>query len=350
MRGPLLVFCWVLVVGVLALAGCTSNSDLMLSRLLAELDTEPEQVTTDPEALPDSPEAPVAALPPPEAIGKGPVDRALVIQPDSLVQIRVEEDPALDGSYAVNSIGAIPLGYVGPVVVFNMSEKEAADKIESILKSRDFRKATVKVQIMRPSYDRIRVTGLVNKPGLVKIGAGDRIPLNNALLGAGGLSTSARSAQVRIVRNGLQSPVALSLEGELYPLVDDEGTPKVPEVFVQNNDVIHVLSVTQGKKGGTKIRPPIRDVLVLGEVKREGIYRFKSGEPATILYLILKMGGLPPYANKKSIRILRMDEEGFESEIRVNAAPLLEEGNPEDDVELENGDRVVVPARTISLF
>jgi len=321
----------------------------MLSRLLSGLDTEPAEADR-PEVLPDDPEAPIAALPPPEAIGKGPVAGGLTIQPESLVQIRVEEDPALDGSYAVNSIGAIPLGYVGPVVVYSMTEKQAAEKIESILRSRDFRKATVKVQIMRPSYDRIRVSGMVNKPGLVKIGAGDRIPLKSALLGAGGLNTSARSVQVRIIRGGLQSPVALSLEGELYPLVDTEGTPMIPDVFVQNNDMIHVVSVKHGRKGGPKIKPLVCDVLVLGEVKQEGIYRLKSGESASILYLILKMGGLPPYANKKAIRILRMDEEGFETEIRVNAVPLLEEGNPEDDVELENGDRVIVPARTISLF
>lgn len=343
--------CCLVTAGALLVAGCASDRDLMLSRLLSELDTAPTH-TADPEVAEDSPEAPVAALPPPAAVGRGPAEGGLTIQPDSLVQVRVDEDPALDGSYAVNSIGAIPLGYIGPVVVYNMTEKQAAEKIETILKSRDFRQATVRVQIMRPSYDRVRVTGLVNKAGMVKIGAGDRIPLNNALLGAGGLSTSARRVQVRIIREGLLSPVALSLTGEVYSLVAEDGTPQVPDVYVQNNDVIHIYSATQTRGGpaGGKARPATCEILVLGEVKREGVYRFTPGEPATVLYLILKMGGLPPYANKKAIRILRMDEEGFETEIRVNAAPILEEGNPEDDVELENGDRVIVPARHISLF
>ena len=69
-----------------------------------------------------------------------------------------------------------------------------------------------------------------------------------------------------------------------------------------------------------------------------------------MLHLMFKMGGLPPYANKRGIRILRRSEDGKEEEIKVDVEKILEEGNPEQDVALENGDRVIVPARRISIF
>jgi hypothetical protein len=59
---------------------------------------------------------------------------------------------------------------------------------------------------------------------------------------------------------------------------------------------------------------------------------------------------LPPYANAKAIKIMRRDKNGNEQEIKVNTEKILSEGKPEDDVALDNGDRIVIPARRISLF
>ena len=62
------------------------------------------------------------------------------------------------------------------------------------------------------------------------------------------------------------------------------------------------------------------------------------------------MGGLPPYANKKAVQIVRTDTEGHKKEFKVNVNKILDDGNPDKDVALESGDRVIVPARRISLF
>ena len=93
-----------------------------------------------------------------------------------------------------------------------------------------------------------------------------------------------------------------------------------------------------------------KEVLALGEVKRKGIYRFSHAEPCTMMHLLFKMGGLPPYAKASAVRVIRVDADGFEQEFEVDAERILDEGNPADDFQLENGDRVIVPARRISLF
>jgi len=293
------------------------------------------------------PEQPVSGLPPyaltPDAIE---AEVALTIQPDCLLQVRVAEDSSLNGSYPVNKIGAIQLGYVGPVILYNKSETAAAAKIVEVLKAREFRNATVRVKILRASYDRVEVVGAVDRPGVIQIGAGDTISLNDALLRAGGLKASIRGAKVRIVRDGLLSAVAPALKGEEYSLVSEEGDPNVPRVLLKNNDVAFVYSIKAQarQEGGGKT------ILVLGEVKRKGLYHFNSTEPATIMHLIFKMGGLPQYANVKAIRIIRTSQDGFEEEIKINAKRILSTGDPTEDFQLENGDRVIVPGRPIGLF
>ena len=149
------------ILGAAALvAGCaTSSRDAMLSQLLHDLEGREPFEKTSP-AGPDAPEAPVSGLPPLPSEGDedgGSRNEGIAIQPDSLVQISVAEDPGLDGSYRVNEIGAVEMGYVGPVILFNKREKDAEKKIREVLKSRDFRNATVQVRILRASYDNVMV-------------------------------------------------------------------------------------------------------------------------------------------------------------------------------------------------
>lgn len=332
--------------GVSFVCGCASRHDLVLARLLMDLERETPARTTG-YAGPDSPEDPGSSLPPApvgDTAGKG----TITIQPDSLLQISVEEDHNLDGSYTVNEIGAVSVGYIGPVILYGMTEKQAEQKIKTVLENRYFRKgkANVTVKIQRPSYDKVKVVGAVNKPGLIMIGAGDVISLNDALRRAGGLRVSARGAKIKVVRDGLLTPLVDILEGKEYSMIAADGKPMVPLVTLRNNDVVYVFS--SQTKMSTEVGE--KTVLVLGEVRREGYYTFSGAEPCTIMHLILKMGGLPTYANRKAIRILRRDEKGNEEEIKVDATEILDDGNPDDDVPLENGDRIIVPARRISLF
>ncbi len=271
---------------------------------------------------------------------------AITIQPEAVLNISVEEDPALNGNYPVNEIGAINLGYIGPIILFNRTEAEAADKIRDVLIGRAFKHATVKVELLRASYDRVEVAGSVNRPGLIRIGSGDAISLNDALLRAGGLRGTARGMQVRILRGGMTDAMAMALEGEVYSMLSADGEPAVPEVWLSNNDKAVIFS----SRTEAVAAYGDKEIMVLGEVNRKGIIRFSGAEPCTVMHLIFKMGGFPQYANRRALRILRIDASGVEREIIVNAERIMETGHPDDDVPLEHGDRIIVPARRLSLF
>ncbi len=297
------------------------------------------------------PDTPVDALP---ALSdeSGSVAGVVTIQPDSVVQVSVREDSQLDGSYQVNQLSAIQLGYVGPVFLHNMTEEQAAEKIQEVLENRFFREATVSVRILRPSYDTVAVRGRVSRPGVIQIGSGDRISLNDALLRVGNVTAPIRDTHVRIVRGGLTRAVASSESGEEYSFVDDAGNPHVPDVWLWNNDVAFLFtrSARQADAPMDVEERETREVLVLGEVRRPGIYRFTDPNRATMMHLILQMGGFPTYANKRAIRVIRRGEDGREHEFTINASEILQEGDPDMDFVLENNDRVIVPARRMSLF
>ncbi|HAS81790.1 MAG TPA: hypothetical protein DCS43_03715 [Verrucomicrobia bacterium] len=275
----------------------------------------------------------------------------VTIQPDSILKVSVREDSALDGSYQVNEISAIQLGYVGPVFLHNMTEGQAALKIKEVLESRFFNQATVTVQILRASYDKIALQGRVSSPGIIKIGSGDRISLNDALLRVGNVTAPIKNARIRIVRGGLLRAVASNEPGEIYSLIDAKGNPEVPDVDLWNNDIAFVYASSGNNNSPVAIAEKAdKDILVLGEVKRQGMYRFADGSPATLMHLIFNMGGFPAYANTKAIKIIRRDDQGLEHEIIADASLILEDGSPERDIPLEHGDRVIVPPRKISIF
>lgn len=287
---------------------------------------------------------------PPHATRPG-AQQELTIQPDCIVQVSVAEDPSLNGSYPVNEIGAVDIGYIGPVILYNKTETEAAEKIQDVLLNRDFLTASVKVRILKASYGKVKVTGSVRQPGLIKVGAGDTISMNDALLRVGGLGPSAWGGRVRVYRGGLLSAVPEAGQYEEYSLVTEDGQPCVPDVNLGNNDVASIMPPAAASGVEDRDQPlGEKDILVLGEVEKPGFYRFEGSEPCTVLHLMFRLGTLPKFANTKAIRVIRRDENGIENEIVVDASRILAEGNPADDVPLENGDRVVVPEKKFSIL
>jgi protein involved in polysaccharide export with SLBB domain len=91
-------------------------------------------------------------------------------------------------------------------------------------------------------------------------------------------------------------------------------------------------------------------VILLGEVPRRGVIEFSENEPCTLMYLLFKIGGLPRFARGDRITVVRRNKDGQEQKFLVNGEKLMKSGKPEDDLVLESGDRIVVPARSISFL
>lgn len=271
------------------------------------------------------------------------------IQPDSVLWISIAEDPSLNGRYSVNNSSAIDFGYVGLVFLQDMSVEQAESAIKNVLEGRYLNHATVSVKIAKASYDFVGVLGNVEVPGEIKIGPGATITLNDALRRAGGLRGNRESNRVKIVRGGLRTPFGPAAEGEVLSLVTEGGQLRIPEVFLRNNDLVYTFASESPQLGGTT-KPTSKRVILLGEVPRRGVVEFAENEPCTLMYLLFKIGGLPRFAKGDKIQIVRRGKDGREKAFIANGESLMNEGNPQDDVVLESGDRVIVPARKIAFF
>ena len=273
------------------------------------------------------------------------------VEPDSVLWISVTEDPSLNGRYAVNNSSAIDFGYVGMVFLQDMTVEAAEVAIKNVLEGRYLNHATVSVKIAKASYDFVGVLGNVESPGEIKIGPGATITLNDALRRAGGLRGNRESNRVKIVRGGLRTPFGPAAEGEVLSLVTAGGQLRIPEVFLRNNDLVYAFA-SESPQLGDSAKPTgvAKRVILLGEVPRRGVVEFSENEPCTLMYLLFKIGGLPRFAKADKIQIVRRGKDGREKAFVVNGESLMNEGNPQDDVVLESGDRVIVPARKIAFF
>ncbi len=328
--------------------GCATTPEMDWDEFMQEMATE--RNAEGDTGIPIGPDKPASDLPP--APENDPIIMAgeVTIQPDCVLQVSVREDSGLDGSYSVNEISAIQLGYVGPVFLNNMTEENAAEKIKEVLENRFFNRATVSVRILRSSYDKVAIYGQVVEGKVIRIGSGDRISLNDALLRVGNFTTSIKGARIRVVRGGLTSAVAASRDGEIYELLDEDNEPNVPDVFLWNNDVVYVFTSAGTGDEASVVEEGDKEILVLGEVNRQGIYRFSGVAPCTMMHLIFKMGGFSTYADKENVKIIRPDGDGGEESIIIDASKILDEGDPNQDVRLENGDRIIIPERKLSWF
>jgi protein involved in polysaccharide export with SLBB domain len=297
------------------------------------------------------------AVPPGGIIPKQPAPQPAIptIQPDSVLWISVSEDPSLNGKYMVNDASAIDFGYVGLVFLPDMSIEQAEAEVKRVLEGRYLKNATVSVKLAKASYDRVGVQGSVEMPGDIKIGPGATISLSDALRRAGGIRGNRENCRVKIVRGGLKTPFGPAAEGEVSSLVTQDGQLKVPDVFLRNDDLIYLFTpasdTAQGVPGNAgSAGAGGKRVVLLGEVPRRGVIEFAENEPCTLMYLLFKIGGLPRFAKADQITVVRRNKDGTEKSFLVDGDKLMNNGKPEDDVVLETGDRIVVPARKISFF
>ena len=273
------------------------------------------------------------------------------IQPDTVLWISVAEDPSLNGRYVVNNSSAIDFGYVGLVFLQDMTATQAEAAIRNVLIGRYLNLATVTVKIAKASYDVVGVSGNVEMPGEIKIGPGAAITLSEALRRANGLRSNRESNRVKIIRGGLRNPFGSAAEGEVFSLVGEDGQMRVPVVHLRNNDSVYVFAAQAPSVDGVvSTGGGGKRIVLLGEVPRRGVIEFGENEPCTLMYLLFKVGGLPRFAKGDRIQIVRRQKDGNEQTFIVDGDALMKSGDQNDDVVLESGDRVVVPARKFSIF
>lgn len=267
-----------------------------------------------------------------------------MIGPKDVVTIKVFDEDELNRTETVDAEGNIRFPLLKQVEVGGLTVRQAEKKIEELLGKRFLVNPHVSIEIKEYNANKVYVLGAVKKPGYYSLTG--QTTLLEILSNAGGISDNGGQSII-LVRGATQNQDTLQKilnaeknrkdeiedfteEGVLAPIAID-GHKLLNEGDIRLNYTL---------KGGDVVYVPVvRQVFVIGEVKRPGGIKYTEG--ITLLKAISLTGGLTTMAKKKVL--IKRVVKGEEKKIKVNLNSVIKD--TEKDVPLIADDVIVVPRR-----
>jgi polysaccharide export outer membrane protein len=243
------------------------------------------------------------------------------VGPRDLIDIKVFEEPALDGEYRVSESGTVRLPLIGEFPVEGLTEAALTMRLRQHLEDNYLRRASITVEVREFLSQPISVIGAVANPGNLDLSG--RYNLLQAITAAGGLAPNHGNTIYvrRRADNGLSAQIEIDID---RLMVGNDPRLDVP-IFA--NDVINVPA-TQ-----------MITIYLLGEVGAQGALEFENTRRVTLLTAISRAGGMSDRAADK-ITIRRQQPDGSVREIVIDYKRIVAGRDP--DIELQDGDVVLV--------
>ncbi|MBD2337307.1 SLBB domain-containing protein [Calothrix sp. FACHB-156] len=300
------------------------------------------------------------------------IDTNYLLGGGDLIRVNVFEVPEYTGEYQVPPGGSINLPLIGSISVLGLTTEQAADLISEQYK-RYLKRPLISVNLLSPRPINIFVAGEVTRPGAYTLnlqgGAGNNPGVQYptvlaALTTAEGVTLAADVTKVqlrrKVGRTGEQT-VTLNLKqfiqtgtiGQDITLRDGD-TIVVPTATTFN--VAEARNLFAANFAADPTRP--RTVAIIGEVNRPGSYLVTQGSTEgqaggtigtgypTLTRSIQLAGGITPQADIRNLKIRRPTRTGTEQTIDVNLWQLLQSGDVNQDVIVQDGDTIVIPTAT----
>jgi polysaccharide export outer membrane protein len=292
------------------------------------------------------------------------------------IRVNVFEVPEYTGEYQIPPGGAINLPLIGSISVLGLSTEEAADQISKKYQ-RFLKRPLISVNLLSPRPINVFVAGEVTRPGAYTLslsgGAGNNPGVQYptvlaALTTAQGVTLAADVTKIKLRRkigNSREQEVLLNLKelvetGRISQDITlrDGDTIVVPTATSFNIAEARNLSAANFAADATKPR----NVAIIGEVFRPGSYLITTGTaPAgdaavgtagltgglpTVTRAIQQAGGITPRADIRNLKLRRPTRIGTEQTIDINLWQLLQSGDVNQDVVVQDGDTIVIPTAT----
>lgn len=270
------------------------------------------------------------------------------IVPADRIRITMKEDPEVAYFGEVSAAGTIPVPYLGEFAISGHTPPEAEEALGDELEEELYEEATVSVTVVKKALGRVYVYGAVKEPGVLEIPDVGGLTVLQLITRIGGLSRWAAPEEAFIIRRARAGEKGEQIDLNLEEIFATAIPNTESDVMLQANDIVCIPGISGGLFDFLSVDEA--EVFVVGEVKgEEVIVQFAPGERRTLFRALLKAGGLTKFARSKDVRIISYDNEGNRSEKTVDASAIVEEGYLEKDVELRQGDMVIVPQKRFSL-
>ncbi|MEA5507443.1 SLBB domain-containing protein [Halotia wernerae UHCC 0503] len=302
------------------------------------------------------------------------IDTSYLLGGGDLIRVNVFEVPEYTGEYQVPPGGAINLPLIGSVPVLGLTTEQAADEIARRY-SRFLKRPLISVNLLSPRPINILVAGEVTRPGAYTLslqgGAGNNPGVQYptvlaALTIAQGVTLAADVSEVKLKRKtGRSSEQLVTIN--LKDIIQTGDTQQ--DITLRDGDTIIVPTATKfdiaearnlfaANFAASQTTP--RTVAIIGEVNRPGSYLVgsggttegQSGTPATggglptVTRAIQLAGGITSQADVRNLKLRRPTRTGTEQTVDINLWQLLQSGDVNQDIIVQDGDTIVIPTAT----
>ena len=295
-----------------------------------------------------------------------------------LIRVNVFEVPEYTGEYQIPPGGAINLPLIGSVSVLGLTTEQASDEIARRY-ARFLKRPLISVNLLSPRPINIFVAGEVTRPGAYTLslsgGAGNNPGVQYptvlaALTTAQGVTLAADVTQVLLRRKiGRSSEQAVTLN--LKELIQTGNLSQ--DITLRDGDTIVVPTATNFNVAESRnifasnfaaSQTTPRTVTIIGEVNRPGSYLVTpantdaqggattnsgtitpNGLP-NVTRVIQLAGGITAQADVRNLKLRRPTRTGSEQSIDINLWQLLQSGDANQDIIVQDGDTIVIPTAT----
>lgn len=265
------------------------------------------------------------------------------IAPGDTVEVQVWQEADLSGPLHVDEDGTVSHVLLGRINAAGKTCDELAEELRSRLERTYLREPRVVVTLRESARRTASVLGPVERPGAHPVH--EHMRVLDLLVVAGGLTPGAGSTAVLLHPTAANQAVqggpdgtspAAPAELDLQALLRGGDAASNPPVGPGD-----VLIVSRAATGAAAMAEgPMPRVRVVGEVARPGAYSLSQAP--TVLDAVLLAGGLTEYAAGNRARIVRGSGDR-RTETRVRIGDLMSGSADAENLELKDGDLVVIP-------
>lgn len=301
-----------------------------------------------------------------------PIDTNYSLGGGDLIRVNVFEVPEYTGEYQIPPGGSINLPLIGSVPVLGLTTEQAADEIARRY-ARFLKRPLISVNLLSPRPINILVAGEVTRPGAYTLslqgGAGNNPGVQYptvlaALTTAQGVTLAADVTQVQLKRKigrSSEQVVTLNLKDLIQTgNIDQDITLRDGDTIVvptaTNFNVAEARNLFAANFAASSTTP--RTVAIIGEVNRPGSYLVgpgggggqegatTTGGLPTVMRALQLAGGITSQADVRNLKLRRPTRTGSEQNIDIDLWRLLQSGDIDQDIIVQDGDTIIIPTAT----
>lgn len=325
----------------------SSNNELQAQEMLTEASTTPLR----PLLKPLKPSTPVSN---PELL---PENLPYTLGAGDVISVNVFDLPEQSGEYQVFMDGTVSVPLVGSFKV----KGKTIEQVNQLFRqeyARYLKRPIVTVTLKSQRPLQLAIAGEVNNPGnytLTIPGQAEarKSPTVTDLFDkAGGLTVSADVTQIQLKRKeeGIERIYTLDFWALLQEgnLAQDVDLRDGDIIIVPKKDIVDSAQNRQLADASFGIKyKEAPNVTLVGQINRPGGYTLPiENGPPRVTNALQQGGGIKELADIRNIIVKRVTRDGTEQEINVDLWAMLDTGDINKDIILQDGDTIVVPTAT----